>query len=136
MGDCKHERVVTVGDAYGYTGPVAAPGFEDPRAHGAIVVRQRCEDCGCQRRANQNGAYEETGPWQPGPERPDCDHETIVQAGGPFPFVGPVNQDEIQNRAAHGHIEIRQRCEDCGWERRANQNGLDEEHSNWRRWPK
>ena len=45
-----------------FFGPVAAPGEENPRAHGCVCYIVERED-GARRRENVNGPHVEVGPW-------------------------------------------------------------------------
>jgi hypothetical protein len=63
---CKHNRRKELGD-YGFCGPVAEPGNENPAAHGCVCVEEECVVCGARRVVNVNGRHREEGPW--GPDR-------------------------------------------------------------------
>lgn len=59
---CKHRETVA-GNDRPFAGSVAAPGHENPAAHGNISYEETCSRCGATRRLNLNQRHVEYGPW-------------------------------------------------------------------------
>ncbi len=58
-----------------------------------------------------------------------CNHSNTktVREG---PYQGTIPGAE-ENRAAHGWMQVTERCRDCGQERYCNINGMHEENGPW-----